>query len=326
MGLAKWRQLWRGRFFRWLDRRVPPARSYQLGRDKLYIFPTMAGFVFCALVVLLWMLGTNYQNNLILALSLLLASLFVLAILRTHGNLSGLEICFHDADSGFAGQEVAFHLDVVNPHGRHKEALVVGWQDEVPQTFEIGAGERKRVSACAFGVHRGLLKPGRLRVETVFPLGLLRCWSWLNIEAQAVVFPQPEKLRDLLPHNVEDDQQDSPWSAAGSDEFSGLRDYRPGDPLKQVAWKQYARDKGLLSKEFSSHVSAEIWLAWESTAGLELEERLSTLCFWALHYERVNCNYGLSLPGARIEPSRGPAHRQAVLTALALFQAEDSRG
>lgn len=323
---AAWREGWRQRYFRWLDKRVPAARGHRLSRDKLYIFPTTAGFVFGAVVVVLWMLGTNYQNNLILALSLLLASLFILAILRTHSNLAGLEIRFHDADSGFAGQEIALHLHVINNSRRHAEAVNVHWQAQVPVVFDVNAGERRRVSACVFAARRGLHRPGRLRVESVFPLGLLRCWSWLNIEAEAVVFPQPEKFCELQAHAVEDDQADSPWVTTGSDEFSGLREYRPGDPLKQVAWKQFARDKGLLSKEFSSHVSAETWLAWEATAGLELEERLSTLCYWALHYERVNCRYGLSLPGVRIEPSQGAVHQQAVLTALALFQAEDGRG
>lgn len=321
--LNTWRQRWQQYFFRWLDRRAPPARSYILRRDKLYIFPTATGFVFSGLIIILWMLGTNYQNNLILGLCWLLAGLFVLTILRTHRNLSGLEIQLHDADPVFAGQEVAFHLDVRNPARHDKDSISITWQNELPTTFATDAQERKRVAVCAFAARRGYLRPGRLRVETVFPLGLLRCWSWLNLEARAVVFPEPRNLRELMPHTVEDERE-SPVSTTGADDFSGLRAYQPGDPLKQVAWKHYARGKGLMSKEFSSSLSPQAWLTWESVAGLDTEQRLSTLCYWALHYEQLGFDYGLDIPGTRLAPAAGFAHGRRVLTALALFGLEPS--
>ncbi len=312
------RNKWRARFLRWLDRRAPPAPRHLLRRDRLYIFPTKTGFVFLLLILVLWMLGTNYQNNLILALCWLLASLFVLAILRTHGNLSGLDIQLHDADSGFAGQELAFHLDIFNASGAAKDNISLGWQDELPLTFAIDAQERKRLPVCAFAAKRGYLTPRRLRIDTDFPLGLLRCWSWLNFDARAMVYPRPEKLRELKPYTVEDEGGFAA-PAAGADDFSGLRSYQPGDPLKQVAWKHYARGKGLMSKEFSSQLSPEAWLAWDIMEGLDVEQRLSALCYWALHFEQLGTAYGLDIPGTRIAPDTGSAHHARVLTALALY-------
>jgi uncharacterized protein (DUF58 family) len=311
------RQRWRNFFFLWLDRRAPPARHHRLGRDKLYIFPTAIGFVFLCLIIVLWMLGTNYQNNLILGLCWLLSGLFVLTILRTHGNLSGLEVHWHDADSMFAGQEVAFHLDIRNPGRGGRDGIAIAWQGELPAVVAIDAEELKRVAVCAFAARRGYLRPGRLRVETIFPLGLLRCWTWLNLEASAVVFPEPKNLREPTPHTVEDEGQSA--ATSGGDDFSGLRNYQVGDPLKQVAWKHYARGKGLMSKEFSRSLSPEAWLTWDSLAGLDTEQRLSTLCHWVLHYEQLGISYGLDIPGSHIEPSSGPPHKRALLTALALY-------
>lgn len=294
------------------------ARRHRLGRHQLYIFPTRIGFVFCGLVAVLWMLGTNYQNNLILAICLLLASLFVLTILRTHANLSGLEIGFHDADAGFAEQEVAFHLNVVNHSRRYKDTIQIAWRGEVSTVFAIDAHERKRIAVCTFASQRGYLIPGRLMVETIFPLGLLRCWTWLNVEARTIVYPKPLNLRNLQPQGVADTSPSARVSS-GVDEFAGLRSYRVGDPLKQVAWKHYAREKGLMTKEFNSSVSEELWLTWESTEGLDTEQRLSTLCYWVQHYQQLGISCGLSLPAIRISPALSPDHKHQMLAALATF-------
>jgi uncharacterized protein (DUF58 family) len=280
------------------------------------------GFLFLGILIVLWTLGTNYQNNLILGLSLLLASLFVLAILRTHENLSGLDVEFIDAEPGFAGQEAAFQFDLVNASRRPRDALCLTWQNELPAWGFVDAESRQRVPVPARAVKRGFLQPGRLCIETVYPLGLLRCWTWLQMDARAVVFPPPENLRELLPQSVQDESggEASPIVTRGADEFAGLREYRAGDSLKHIAWKQFARDQGLLSKSYSSELSTEAWLTWESTAGLTVEQRLSVLCYWVLHYDQLGGVYGLSMPGRRIEPGSGPEHKHEVLTALALYE------
>lgn len=316
--LTHWRQGWRAYFFQWLDKRAPPASRYRLQRDNLYIFPSKAGFACSGLIAVLWLLGTNYQNNLILGLGLLLLSIFVLSILHTHANLAGLEIKMKNAEPGFVGQELAFYLDIENPVRRYKDNIRLAWQDELATVVAIDALEHKTVAVCAYAAQRGYLRPGRLLVETVYPLGLLRCWTWLNIEACTVVYPQPENYQELTPHNVEDERE-SALSREGASEFAGMRTYRPGDSPRHIAWKPYAQGKGLMSKEYGSTVSSELWLAWDSLVGLDTERRLSTLCFWALHYEQLQCAYGLDIPGVHIEPATGHDHQQRVLTALALF-------
>jgi uncharacterized protein (DUF58 family) len=311
------RESWQRRFFAWLDRRMAPAAGYELRRDKLYIFPTRTGLVFSVLVAILWMLGTNYQNNLILGLCLLLASLFILVILRTHNNLAGLQIQFKSADSGFAGENIPFSFSVTNGTRQHKDGVHLQWYGEPSAALALESLESGTVAVPAFAPQRGYLEPGRLRVETVYPLGLLRCWSWLNIDARAVVYPNPENHRELAAHFVEGEQDQV--TMPGGEDFAGLRSYYPGDPLKHVAWKHYARGQGFMSKQFDSGVSHQTWLSWQALDGLETERRLSTLCYWALHYDRLGQAYGLDLPGTHIAPAVGPQHRHQVLSALALF-------
>jgi uncharacterized protein (DUF58 family) len=68
--------------------------------------------------------------------------------------------------------------------------------------------------------------------------------------------------------------------------------------------------------------AGELWLAWSALpADMRLEARLSRLTRWVLDAAQVGVAFGLEVPGVRIAPDVGPAHRERCLTALALFRA-----
>ena len=69
---------------RWLSRRLPRSGRVVLNQKRIFIFPTGYGFFYLLVASLLFIGGINYENNLILALSFLLASLFLVAILHTY--------------------------------------------------------------------------------------------------------------------------------------------------------------------------------------------------------------------------------------------------
>jgi uncharacterized protein (DUF58 family) len=116
--------------------------------------------------------------------------------------------------------------------------------------------------------------------------------------------------------------------AQGADDFSGLRAWQVTDSPRQVAWKSVARNDSqhlrrdpMLTKQFAGEAVAELWLGLEDTpATLDLERRLSRLAAWVLAAERAGVRYGLRLPGVRLGPDHGDAHRAACLEALALHE------
>ena len=138
-----------------------------------------------------------------------------------------------------------------------------------------------------------------------------------DLEAAALIYPAPVAI-DEPQHLASSGREEGGTSTRGGDDFSGLREYQPGDPIKHIAWKQFAQHKGLFTKEYEAYFSAEKWLDWHSLNQLQ-ELRLSGLCYWALHYERQQIPYGLSLPGLTLAPALGDYHLQAVLKALAQF-------
>ncbi len=312
-----WRAAWQRRFFRWIDKRAPRARQISLNRKNLYIFPNRTGFLYLAMTLVIWLLGTNYQNNLILALAYLMISLFVVAIHHTFANLSGISVRFISATPAFAGEPASFVLEFETRHKRGSENVEICWQGGERHTFALNPAEPQRVNLRAPSKVRGYLHPGRLLIQSRFPLGIIRCWSWLNLEAVALIYPQPIAI-DEPHHQASSGREEGGSSTRGGDDFSGLREYQAGDPIKHIAWKQYAQNKGLFTKEYEAYFSADKWLDWHSLNQLQ-ELRLSGLCYWALHYERQQIPYGLSLPGLTLEPALGEYHLQTVLKALAQF-------
>ncbi len=319
--LSSWRTRWERRFYRWIDQRSPRARQVQLNRKNLYTFPNLTGLLYLSITFVIWLLGTNYQNNLILGLSYLLVSIFVVSILHAFANLAGISIRFVGSRPAFAGDPAAFVVELSCTNKAGCDNLELRWQDGVKrsetQVVTLNHNEPQQITVRAQSHERGYLRPGRLLVQSRFPLGIIRCWTWVNLDATALIYPAPISTDE--PHaQANGGREEGGASQRGGDDFSGLRDYQAGDPIKHIAWKQYAQDKGLFTKEYEAYFSAEKWLDWDSLNHPQ-ELRLSGLCYWALEYERRQIPYGLRLPGLSLAPAIGEPHQQAVLTALAEF-------
>jgi uncharacterized protein (DUF58 family) len=303
----------------WLKKRVPPQSSVVLTSRNIFIFPSKAGFVFLLFVMLLWLLATNYENNLVFALTYLLISLFIVSILHTYSNLSGLQLSLVGNHPAYREEDVAFELLVEKHNSRAYENIILSWPSSSPAVINLAGQDQQRVTLHVPAQRRGLLSPGRLLVETRYPLGLLRAWSWLDLNASALVFPAPVKAGPPPLQAGSLDQGDQ-INVSGNDDFYGFRQYQPSDPLKQVSWKHYAKGQGLLSKSYSETATQTLWFDWEHLPGLDRESRLSRLCYWVLEAAKRQDDYGLRLPGIEIPPGQGRHHKNKLLRELALFE------
>jgi len=151
---------------------------------------------------------------------------------------------------------------------------------------------------------------------------LFRAWSWLALDTECLVYPQPRGRR-TLPRPGAGDATGNAVLRAGREDFAGLREYVRGDPPRLIHWKAYPRSGQLLIKQFADPRERELWLDWDALAGLDPEARLSQLCRWVLNAGAAGTVYGLRLPDQTIAPASGLAHRDACLRALALYDRTD---
>lgn len=313
-------RFWRSeRFQRWLDKRVPAANSVQLNQKNIFILPTRHGLYFIVVILFMMLAGINYQNSLIFALAFLLFSIFMVSMLHTFRNLSGVSLQGGHGTSVFAGEDAEFTLTLSRHGQRTYEAMLLGWQAELMQGADLLESTSIKVKVYTPTKSRGLFNPGRMLVQTYYPVGLFRAWSWVDLDLQTVIFPKPIYAGEIPPA-LTSSNEGQQVQKNGVDDFYGLRDYQQGDAIKHIAWKSFARTDQLQIKEFAAHIDRRIWLDWDNLQGLDREARLSRLTWWVLQVANTTDDYGLRLPGLEIVPNRGPEHRDKVLRALAMFE------
>lgn len=309
---------WQQQFSRWLDRRIPRQRQLTLNQRRIFIFPTRQGFYFIIVLLLLLLAAINYQNNLIYVLVFFLASIANTAILFTYLNMSGLQLRAGKASSVFAGDYAEFEVFISRSGKRHYHRIRLGWPDNPAQLTDLLANDQQRLQLHYQTQKRGPLRPGRLLLESHYPLGLLRCWSWVDLDFQSLVWPRPQSLAELpVSRSHGNDGREKPL--AGMEDFFGFRPYQQGDPLRHVNWRSVARGLPLQSKIYAAREQQKSWVDWDELPGVGTEERLSLLCDWALQLERRDIAWGLRLPGVEMAPDHGERHREQALNAMALY-------
>ncbi|MGE5596308.1 MAG: DUF58 domain-containing protein, partial [Hyphomicrobiales bacterium] len=119
--------------------------------------------------------------------------------------------------------------------------------------------------------------------------------------------------------------------------IAGLREYRPGDPLKRIDWKATARSNELMSRVYEPSATRQLYIAlnidtlehaWEGYLKDELERAVSTAASVAVWAAGQRYAVGLlangSFPDAdrpiRLAPSRARDQLTRVLEALAVIQ------
>jgi uncharacterized protein (DUF58 family) len=102
-------------------------------------------------------------------------------------------------------------------------------------------------------LRRGKLNLTGLTVLTPHPIGLTRSAQHLALHNSILVLP---KRYPVPPVNLSGSRKYQPGGVALSSsigeslEFESLRDYRPGDPLRRIHWRSWARTGKLIVKEY----------------------------------------------------------------------------
>ena len=317
---VQWQQRQQKALQRWLARRVPASSAITLTQKSLFILPTRQGLYFLAVVALLLLVAINYQNNLAYVLVFFLLSVFNTAILFTFLNVSGLQLRTGKASAVFAGEVAEFAIELTSPQGKKHHAVSLAWSAQSAQIANVVNHQTVILPLHCQTQQRGRFKPPRLNFHSIYPLGFMRVWSWLDLNFECIVYPKPVALASLPTSLVEDvGAKESPLFIHGRDDFYGFKAYQAGDALSQVHWRGFAKGQRLHTKVYSAQQAQDAWVDWYALPHLACESRLSALCAWVLALEQHDKLYGLRLPTLEISPNTGAAHRHQVLSALALF-------
>lgn len=310
---------WRQRLANWQAQRSPPAPRVQLDHRRIYIVPSASGWGYLFTLALIFLAAVNYQNSMAYALAFCLGGVFVVAMLHTYRNLSGLVLLAETPVPVFAGEQAQVRLSLEGSERRHV-ALCVGWTANLLQRIDLELGAGQPVALLLPTQERGWLRAPRLRVQTQFPLGLLRAWSWVDLDQRVLVYPNPQPGPLPARSGPAIDAEDHGWhvQANGVDDFQGLQTYHPGDSWRRLHWKAYSRGQALLVKTFTDVTGQDPALDFDALDG-PVEARLSVLCHWVLTLAAQGRPFALTLPGQHLLAAADEPHREASLSALALY-------
>jgi uncharacterized protein (DUF58 family) len=318
----------RGRLNKWLFRLkdVEPGEVF-LNQRRVYIVPTHPGLLFCVMLVAMFLGSVNYNLSLGFGFTFLIAGCALIDMHLTFRNLAHLHLLAGRASPVFAGEEAQFELHLINRRKHDRYAI---WLDfvnddrpELAQAADVPANATCSVLLSTPAQQRGWLKAPRVRLQTRFPLGLLRAWSYWQPDAKALVYPRPEDDAPPLPFAGVD--MNDGQGSAGQDDFAGIRGYQAGDSLKRLAWRHIARvdveaGGSLVTKHFEGGSATEISVDFSALPpGMDIEVKLSRMTRWVMEAEARGLAYAFRLGDAAFPANNGPAHRKACLRALALY-------
>lgn len=144
-----------------------------------------------------------------------------------------------------------------------------------------------------------------MTVARADPLGLVRGLTLLEAPTNLLVLP---RRYALPPITLPGSRRYQPGGVAlaasvgNSEEFVGLRDYRPGDPLQRIHWKSYARTGEPVVREYQDEYFERHALILDTFAGTEsapaFEEAVSLASSLACTVNTQECLLDLMFVGA----------------------------
>lgn len=314
---------WRDDLLRFAERRLPALTRYRqveplpvrLHARRVYILPTRFGLAFAVLLLAMLIGALNFNNNPALLLALLVIATTMISFHHTVGQLNHVELISVGADPVHAGQTLRLRLGFRSKSDRERPHLQLD-QDGRSTRFSLAAGTDGTAEIALPTTHRGLHRVGRFRLWTEYPFGITWAWSILHPDAHVLVYPRPEQQAPPLP--IGDPRLQGQRMRFPGDDWHGLREHRPGDPPKHVAWKPSARQERLLVKEFADPQSQAVLLDWHALP-LAREQRISRLTRWVIDARDRQVPFRLRLPDTELGPDQGAAFAATCLRELALL-------
>jgi uncharacterized protein (DUF58 family) len=196
--------------------------------------------------------------------------------------------------------------------------------------------------------HRGDVQAGALYIRYRSTLGLIARWATAPLAQPVRIYPELRTAEDqqlFLAKSRRIDLQLRQMRQRGlGREFESLREYRPGDDLRDLCWTASARRGELVTRQFQAERSQSVWIVLDTgrlmrahvreatTPGSHSYTKLDYACSTAVALAQLAIfsgdRVGLIGYGRRIQqqllPNRGPAHMRQFLESLAQLEAEPS--
>ena len=313
-----------------------------------------------ALVLIIAVAAMNSQNNLLFWIFGVLFSGLLVSGILSGWMMLGLRVKRLDPEHGTVGEVLvvryavtnrsrlfpAFNVHIEERPGKGRLSWNAILHPGGGWIMHIGPGETVHGEATFPALRRGMVRFENLRIWTTFPFGIVKKSITFSQPQHTYIHPRLYELRrrvldTVVPHS---DVGTRISSRPGTgDDYFGLREYRPGDSMRHIAWKRSANRDELICIERSRpspprmRVVLNLTEPTESLSGgalafeeaRDLEERAISLAASFVHLaDMAGYAVGLTISGGDLPaiPVRGSRrHRSRIMAALASIDLDQTR-
>ena len=316
---------------RWFASRAPKTDHASLNLRNVYIFFSREGMLFAVLLVITFIAGINYGNNLVLGLCFYLISVWLISFHVTFAHISGLQVSLQEVTMAEAGSFVWVTLKLNSSSRQPRRQLTFAFEEaadrngsDMPKQQRVTVTRLEDEKVIRLPVqthHRGQFELPRLKIKTVYPLGIMQAWSYVYFARKAWVYPKPEAF-DWQTHHSATSLEDLPTGGQykpGQDDFERLDNYIEGESLARVSWGHVARGQGLFTKHFADPIGQEQTLDYVDMPAAHHEQKLAQMAYGAITLGKIGVPFQMCLPHdtSTAAMGEGDIFAQACLLRLA---------
>ncbi|RKG37423.1 DUF58 domain-containing protein [Acinetobacter rongchengensis] len=300
--------MFRERFVRWLHLRFRYTGVRTLKQNEVLVFIYQQGYLYLVLILITFIAGINYANNLILGFCFLISAILCISFYLSFKQLHGITMQVVVDEVGKVGE--AFNVKIILQQDRiTPKYLNFKTNDQIhPFLFE----EKQQSFELVFiPEQRGKFEIPPIQIYSTYPLGLVRAWTYIYLTDIYWIAPQAKVFTQHL-------QSYSNTGEPDLDEFKELRTFKLGDSLQSISWKQAARGQGLFVKQFEDLVDTHVMqIEYSKMPSADHEEKLCFMMELVDQCEHSQTPYSVILPHAQTENGVGEQHYIHIKTLLA---------
>lgn len=195
---------------------------------------------------------------------------------------------------------------------------------------DLPAGTEQNFRTTLMPLRRGMLRFSGVAVTAPDPFGLFRSLRKISVAQSLLILPKRYPMSAFELPGTTKYQQGGVSMAASigeSEEFVSLREYRPGDPLRRIHWKSFAKIGKPIVKEFQDEFFVRHALILDTFSPLASSEifevAVSVAASLAYTIQNQDSLLDLMFVGPQaycFTTGRGIAHTEQMLEILASVQ------
>ena len=271
-----------------------------LTKKNLYIFPNLNGFKLAVFIFFAFASSIFYQNNVGLLISIILFIIYFISIIISYQNLVSIRI---DPINYLVPNNKNVYLSFFIQSLNKKDRLNLNFflDKEKLQNFDLISG--KEINIKYFFKKRGVQDMPRIKLESVFPFGIIKAFGTVKLKQKLFIYPEPIKPPSFLISSLEKQNLKNDIDY----EFETIEEQKESENLSRISWRHYSTMKKLFIKKFLRiDNNDQILIDIEKLESSNFELSLSYASYlieyfynekkkFALKYKNFTSNYSKSL-------------------------------